>query len=387
MVTRIMLVAGEPSGDDIGGRLMAALTERVSGSVHFAGVGGMRMTAEGLESLFPMSELSVMGFAEVVPRLPRLLKRVEDAAALALGIRPHALITIDSPGFNFRLGRRLKGRGIPLIHYVAPQVWAWRAGRARKMATVFDHLMTLLPFEPPYFETEGLPATFVGHPVVEVIPDASEGRAFRERHSISWEATLLAVLPGSRQSEIARLLPVFCDSVLHVAARLDRLHIVVPVLPDHGETLRRNIAVGTLPVTLVTRPDERRAALAAADGALAASGTIALELALAGVPMVIAYRVHPLTAMLARRLIKVDQACLVNILLGKAIVPELLQQDCQPERLAEAVHEILTDQDIREQHISAGRAVAAQLVAGATVPSQRAAEVVLRVAADGPRKR
>lgn len=387
MVTRIMLVAGEPSGDDIGGRLMAALKERIGGSANFAGVGGPRMTAEGLDSLFPMSELSVMGFAEVVPRLPKLLKRVEDAAALALGVRPHALITIDSPGFNFRLARRLRGRGIPLIHYVAPQVWAWHPRRARKMAAIFDHLMTLLPFEPPYFETEGLAATFVGHPVVEAIPGAGEGRAFRERHGISREATLLAVLPGSRQSEITRLLPVFCDSVLRLAPRLDRLHIVVPGLPDHIDTLRRNIAVGSLPVTVVTGPDEKRAALAAADGALAASGTIALELALAGVPMVIAYRVNPLTAMIARRLIKVDQVCLVNILLGKAIVPELLQQDCQAERLAAAVHQILTDPNIREQQFSAGRTVAAHLVAGATVPSQRAAEVVLRVAADGPRAR
>ena len=387
MVTRVMLVAGEPSGDDIGGRLMAALKERADGSVRFAGVGGTRMTAEGLESLFPMSELSVMGFAEVVPRIPKLLKRVEDAAALALGKRPDALITIDSPGFNYRLGRRLQKRGIPLIHYVAPQVWAWRPRRARKWAAFLDHLMTLLPFEPPYFETVGLPATFVGHPVVEAIPEASEGRAFRDRHGISRQATLLAMLPGSRQSEITRLLPIFCDSVLRLAPRLGRLHIVVPGLPNHSETLHRNIAVGSLPLTVITGQDERRAALAAADGALAASGTIALELALAGVPMVIAYRVNPLTAMLARRLINVDHVCLVNILLGKAIVPELLQQDCQAERLSDTVHEILTDQSVRAQHISAGRAVAAQLTAGATAPSQRAAEVVLRVAAEGPRER
>lgn len=377
----IFLVAGEPSGDALGAGLMAALKERTGGAVRFAGVGGEGMASQGLDSLFPMADLSVMGVAEVLPRLPRILRRLSETAREARRLRPAAVVTIDAPDFCFRLAKRLRRDGIPLIHYVAPSVWAWRPGRARKIAAFLDHLLALLPFEPPYFEREGLPCTFVGHPVVESGADLGDGRRFRERHGIAAETTVICVLPGSRRSETSRLLPVFAEAVAGLRATRPDLVAVVPVIGAMAGEVARAVADWPVPATVVHERADKIDAFAAADVALAASGTVALELAMAETPAVIAYRVSPLTAWLARRLVRVSYANLVNLVLDRPAVPELLQGDCRPERLAAALETLIADDAARRSQVEAGREALARLGRGGPSPGERAAAVVIEVIA------
>lgn len=372
-----MLVAGEPSGDLLGGRLMAALRERCGARIRFSGIGGEQMAAQGLESLFPISDLAVMGFLEVLPRLPTLLSRLRQARDAALQLRPDALVTIDAPGFSFRLAKRLSGAGIPRIHYVAPTVWAWRPGRAKAVAGFLEHLMTFLPFEPAYFEPHGLPCSFVGHPAVEAEP--GDGAAFRRRHGIDAQAPLLVVLPGSRRMEIANHLEVFSATVARLRERWPKLLAVVPAAAGVAENVMT--AVGRWPGRNLTvlGETEKLDAFAAADAALAVSGTVALELALAGTPAVIAYRGNPLSAAIVRRLALVRHVSLVNILLEQDVQPELLQENCRPDKLLHAVAGLLT---ARHAHASedVARKIRALLTPEGARPSLRAADVVLKVA-------
>lgn len=369
-----MLVAGEPSGDVLGGRLMAALRERRGDALRFSGVGGASMARQGLDSLFPLADLSVMGLMEILPRLPRLLARLRQATDAALRLRPDALITIDAPGFNFRLAGRLAGAGIPRIHYVAPQVWAWRPGRAREIATQVDHLMTLLPFEPAFFQAHGLACSFVGHPAVEA--GTGDGAAFRARHAVAPETPLLALLPGSRRMELAHHLTIFQATLARLRRDTPGLVAVVPAAPAVAETVLT--AVGRWPGRNLTvlGEAEKLDVFAAADAALAVSGTVSLELALAGTPAVIAYRGNPLSAAIVRRLALVRYASLVNILLEREVQPERLQQDCRPELLAETVADLL-----RRGRDEAARASAQRLreilTPGRERPSLEAADVVL----------
>lgn len=371
----IFLIAGEPSGDSLGGHLMAALAERRQ--VRFAGVGGPRMESQGLESLFPMEELSLMGLAEVLPHLPRLSRRIAQTVAEVRKTRPSLLLTIDSPGFNFRVARRLKGQGITLVHYVAPSVWAWRPGRARKVAAFLDHLLALLPFEPPYFEAEGLPCTFVGHPVVESGCERGDGAGFRRRHGIAEGATLLSVLPGSRQGEVGRLLPVFGDALAILGRSRPGLRAVVPTVGTVAGRVAAAAARWPVPALVVEDEGDKFDAFAASDAALAASGTVALELAMAGVPTVVAYRMNPLTAWLARRLIRVRFVNLVNIILERQAVPELLQEECRGDRLAAAVAGLLDDESARRRQAADAGEALRHLGLGGPSPSSRAAEVIL----------
>lgn len=384
---RIMLVAGEPSGDAIGARLMAALKLRTLGKVAFSGIGGARMAEQGLASRVPLAELSVMGLVEVLPRVPNLLRRLRETADFALAERPDAVVSIDAPGFSFRLARRLAGRGIPLVHVVAPTVWAWRPGRARTIARFLDHLLVLLPFEPPYFEREGLATTFVGHPVLDSGADRGQGAAFRARHGIAAKTPLLAVLPGSRAGEVSRLLPVFGETLALLRQRIGGLQAVVPTLAPVAGTVRQAAAQWPVPTTVLAETDEKYDAMAASQAALAASGTVALELALADVPAVVAYRVHPVTAFLARRLVRVRYANLVNILLDRPVVPELLQQDCVPSKLAEAVERVMIDEAARAAQHDAALSAMRLLGRDDQAPSLRAADAILRAIALGPRRR
>ena len=380
----IFLVAGEPSGDVLGGRLMAALKARSRAEPRFVGVGGERMIAEGLESLFPMTELSVMGYLEVVPKIPRLLARVRQTAEAARRLCPAVMVTIDAPDFSFRVARRLSGAGIPLVHYVAPQVWAHRPGRAAKIAEFLDHLLAILPFEPAYFEAVGLPCSYVGHAIVEEGAERGDGPAFRARHDFSSTTPLLCALPGSRHGEVARHLPIFGETLGLLAGRFPGLRAVVPTVAAIGGEVRAGVAAWPVE-TQVVDGDEKYDAIAAADVALAASGTIALELAIAGTPMIITYKANPLTAWLARRMIRVDYACLVNLILDRPAVPELIQEDCRPEPLAEALSLLLRDEGVRQKQIGDARHAVEQLGLGGAPPSDRAAEVVLDVIARGSR--
>ncbi len=373
----VYLIAGEPSGDRLGARLMAALSAELGGEVRFRGLGGEMMAAQGLKSLFPISELAVMGLAEVLPKLRRILKRISEVRADVLQARPAVLVTIDSPDFTLRVARGLKGQGIPLVHYVAPSVWAWKAGRARKMAQYLTRVMTLLPFEPPYFTRHGLAADFVGHPVIESGADKGHGVQFRAAHKIAPGDKLLCLLPGSRGGEIDRHLPV----MRLIAERVARanLALVMPTVPHLEARIRVAVATWPRPPIVVAGEAAKFDAFAASDVAVAASGTVSLELALARVPTVVIYRVNALTAVLVRRLLQVKYASIVNLLLDEEVIPEFLQEDCNALQVAPAVERLLSDQDFANDQVARAAEALAMLAPPAQTPSQAAARVVARV--------
>ena len=372
------LVAGEPSGDEIGGRLIAALREATGGALRIAGIGGEAMTAQGLDSLFPIEELSVMGLVEVAPRAFGIARRMSETAGAIRRLAPDAVVTIDAPAFASGVWRRLGGIDTALIHYVAPTVWAWRPGRARKLARRIDHLLALFPFEPPYFEAEGLGCTFVGHPGLEAGIAPGDGAAFRARHGIP-DGPVIGLLPGSRRGEVARLMPVFADAVRRIAAAEPRVRAVIPAVPALAPSIRSAAAELPVPVTVSADRHERHAAMAACDAALAASGTVALDLALAGVPMAIAYRVNPLTASILRRMIRIRYATIVNLVLDRPAIPEFLQENCTGPRLAAAALELLRDAGTRRAQQEAVASALAALRPGGERPSARAAEAILDV--------
>ena len=375
----VFLIAGESSGDLIASRLMAALARCTGGAVRFAGVGGPLMAERGLESLFPYSELSLMGFLEVASRASRLLRRIRTAARAARRARPAVLVTVDAPEFNLRVARRLAGTGFPLIHYVAPTVWAYRAGRAARMARYLDHVLCLYPFEPPCFEAVGLGSSFVGHPLVEEPIAAADGPGFRARHGISPGRTVLCALPGSRVGELRRHLPVFGATIQALAGRFPDLRVFVPTPPQHGAAVRAVAGSWAVPATVVEGTAEKYAAFAASDAALAASGTATLELALAGVPMVVCYRADRLTAAIARRVLRVPHIAMPNIIAGHRAAPEFVQRDCTAERLAPALERLLRDDAFRRDQMRSFRQVASRLGRGGPPPSTRAAAAVLRL--------
>ncbi len=379
----VFLIAGEPSGDVLGARLMAALKELYGGRVRFAGIGGAAMAAQGLRSMVPISDLAVMGLLEVVPHLPRILGHIRAALARVREARPDVLVTIDAPNFSLAIAKRLAGEGIPLVHYVAPSVWAWKPGRAKRMARYLDRLLTLLPFEPPYFERHGLVATFVGHPAIEA--EAGNPAGFRRRHHIPDAAKIVCILPGSRRGEVRRLLPVFRAALERLTARFPDLWLAVPTVPTVADEVAEAVKSWPFPVTVLRGAGEKYDAFAAAEAALAASGTVAVELAVAGVPAVIAYRLAPLTAFLARFLLKIKYVSLPNILLDREVQPELLQSACTADNLAAALERLLSDPAARETQIAGAREAVARLRSGEENPSARAArEVMAMIDAGAP---
>jgi len=376
-VTTFFLIAGEASGDLLGARLMHALKKLTHNQVRFVGIGGPRMQAEGIELFFPQAELAHFGLFELLRHVPHILKRIRQTIREVRHVHPDALITIDAPDFCFRVAKKLKGEGIPLIHYVAPTVWAWRAGRAKRIAKFLDHLLALLPFEPPYFTREGLGCTFVGHSIIESGAELGDGVQFRTRHNIKPEASLLAVLPGSRISEISKLMPIFFETVKRLHTLHPDLHIVIPAVPHLSAIIRQQTHDWPVPVTIIENDADKYDAFAAARAALACSGTIAVELALARLPAVIAYKISALTVFLYRRLIKVKYVNLVNLMHDKMVVPELLQHNCTPEKLADAVDILLTDEAARQKQKDGLAEVSSWLGQGQFIPSERAAAVVL----------
>ncbi len=380
----IYLIAGEPSGDLIGAGLMAALKDATGGAVRFAGIGGEHMAGHGLRSLFPMAELSVMGLVEVLPRVPRLLRRIHQTALDIRRRAPDAVVTIDAPGFSFRVARRLAGRGIPLIHYVAPTVWAWRPGRAAKIARFLDHVLAVLPFEPPYFEAVGLPCTFVGHPIVAESA-TGDGLRFRADHHIPSDAPVLGVLPGSRYSEVSRLLAPFGGAVALLRERLPDLRVVTVTVGSVADYFPPATRDWRAPVTVVRDASARADAFNACDAAIAASGTVAVELAVAGTPMVIGYRMAPLTMAIARALVRVPYVNVMNLTLGREAIPEFIQEACTAEALAEQAGKLLVDPAACDAQIEAIGTALGALGHGGEIPSRRAAQVVHDVISQGPR--
>lgn len=377
----IFLTAGESSGDAIGARLMAGLKERTGGAVRFAGVGGPMMEAQGLTSLFPMEELSVMGFLEVLPHARRLKRRIAETAAAVDAAAPAALVTIDSPGFSKRMVDRLSGFTGPKIHYVAPTVWAWKPKRVHAFKQRYDRLLCLLPFEPPYFETVGLDAPFVGHPVLESGADRGDGPGYRKARGLAADAPLLCVLPGSRRGEVRRLLPIFRETIARLAEGRPGLAVALPTVRYLADEIEAAVADWPVPVEVVRDPRRKYDVMAAANAALAASGTVALELALARTPTVIAYRLNPITYWAIDRMTSVDHVHLCNIMARREIVPERLQGRCRPEVLAADLAGFL-DGGGREQE-AALRPYLQRLAPPQGLPSLAAADAVLSVLAPG----
>jgi lipid-A-disaccharide synthase len=379
----IFFVTGEPSGDALGGPLIAALRQRAGGGLRVAGIGGERMQEEGLESLVPLADLAVAGVAEVLPRAPVILRRVRQTVAAIRTLRPDAVVTIDSSGFCWRIAHRLRSSGetLPIIHYVAPMVWAWRAGRARRMARWYDHLMTLLPFEPPYFEKVGLACCYVGHPVLESGADCGDGSRFRSTHGLAEEDLLIAVLPGSRRAEVARLLPIFGAALTRLENLVGPYRVVVPTVGTVAATVAEAVRRWPGSPIVVRRPSEKYDAFAASSAALAASGSVALELAMAQLPMVVGYRLNPVTERFLGQVLKVRQVNLVNLLLGKPLVCELLGPNCTPERLAGAVAELTRDERVRAAHRQGYDEAMRRLETGGVAPSLRAADQILEIVA------
>jgi lipid-A-disaccharide synthase len=382
----IYLIAGEPSGDLLASRLMVALREMTGGAVRFAGIGGEAMREQGMESLFPQADLAVMGFAEVLPRIPRILRRLDQTLEDIARLQPSAIVTVDSWGFTGRVAKRLKAAGstVPRIHYVAPMVWAWKEKRTSQLAERVDLLLCLLPQEPAYFTKVGLPAIHVGHAVLESGAGEGDGAAFRARHKIPAAVPLLCVLPGSRRSETRHLLPIFAETVAILARAHPGLQVVVPTVDTVVDAVMA--ASWPVPATVVRGTAERYDAFAASRAAVAASGTVALELALARLPMVIGYRVNRLTAWIARRLVHIRFACLVNLLVDRMVVPELIQEDCRADRLAEALSGLMDDDGLRAAQSAGAAEALARLGLGGETPSRRAAQEILSVIKDRGKK-
>lgn len=379
--TRVFLVAGEPSGDNLGAKLMAALKRATGGAVEFSGVGGERMAGEGLASLFPLSDLSVMGLAEVVPRLPTIFARLRRTAEAIEATRPDIVVLIDAPSFGLRVADRVRGIGIPVVQYVAPQLWAWRPGRAKKLAGRIDAMLALLPFEPEFFAKLGLPCTHVGHPVLEDASAPADAAGFRARHGIAATAPLVAILPGSRAGLFGRMAPIFAAAANALAETHRRAAFVVPYVANTDAASAAFAASLPGKVARVADPAEKRAAFRAADAALSVSGTSTLELAVAGLPTVVGHRVNALSGWLARKLIQVPYVAMPNVIAGRAVIPELLQADCTPAALAAELARLLDDPaaaaKMRADLSSVCEALGQCEIARGKLPSDRAAAAIL----------
>ncbi len=374
---RIGIIAGEMSGDLLGAGLIKALRERHP-DARIEGIGGEQMMAAGCVSLYPMEELSVMGLFEVLVHLPRLLRIRRGIVKHFIDNPPDVFVGIDAPDFNLGVERRLKDAGIPTVHYVSPSVWAWRKGRVKSIARSVDRMLTLFPFEAAFYQEHRVPVSFVGHPLADMIPDKVDATAARQALHLPADVPLVALLPGSRGGEVARLADTFIATMHWCAHQRPAVHFVVPLANAitrdiFVEALRRH--VGDLPVHLLN--GHAREAMAASDAVLMASGTATLEAMLLKRPMVVAYRLARLTYWLARLLVKLPFFALPNLLAGRPLAPEFLQDAATPEALGKAVLQSLDDKQARQSMLTAFDDLHGQLRRDA---DHSAAHAVLQVA-------
>ncbi len=375
----IYIIAGEASGDFLGGRLLQTLHDKQS-DIILSGIGGERMQQTGLTSLFPMQELALMGFAEVLPHLFRLKRRIRQTVRDILDKQPDIVITIDSPGFTFRVVRQLRDAGYkgPFIHYVAPTVWAYKPQRAAKTASLFDALMVLLPFEPPYFEKEGLKTHFTGHPVAWEWKETGDGKAFRARHRIAAKATVIGMFPGSRRGELRRHLPVFKETIARVHKEYPMLELVIPTTEAMAQPIADEVKHWPVPSHLVVGDTEKKDAYAACNIALAKAGTVSIETAFAGIPTITTFKTSWLSAFIVRRMSNISLYNLINIIRDEEIIPEYLQENCHPDILTPALLEWLRYPEKGIDQAATCRSVMYEMGAeGDISPSEKAAEVVL----------
>ena len=376
---KIWIVSGEESGDQLGAKLMRALKARFGAErLRFGGVGGHAMEAEGLKSLFPLEDIAVMGIVAVIGRLPTVLNRIRVTANAVVAANPDILIIIDSPDFTHRVAKAVRKRApqIPVIDYVSPSVWAWRPGRAAKMRAYVDHLLALLPFEPDaHKRLGGPPTTYVGHPLIERV---SEFRPTAGERNFHKDGPLnLLVLPGSRRSEVSRLIDTFGETLMLVQQRSSRpFEVTLPAVPHLAQEIRERTASWSVKPRIVEGEAAKWQAFRSADAALAASGTVTLELGLSGIPMVVAYKVSKIEALILRPLIKAQSIVLTNLVLGENAIPELIQEDCTPETLAAALLPLLSETPERRAQEEALRRLDELMRIGDEVPSERAARIV-----------
>lgn len=375
---RIFLIATEESGDRLGASLMKVLRQRLGGAVRFEGVGGQAMAREGLVSLFPIEQLSIMGLAAVVKQLPMLLRRISETAAAVTQASPDMLVIIDSPDFTHRVARRVRASdpAIPIVNYVSPSVWAWRPGRARAMTAYVDHVLALLPFEPEeYRKLRGPPCSYVGHPLIEQLGTLRPSAFEQKRRDES--PPVLLVLPGSRRSEVRHHMAVFGAALGRLRDEGVAFELILPTMPHLVDAVREGVANWPVQPRIVVGEAEKRAAFRIARAALAKSGTVTLELALAGVPMVTAYRTGAIEAWIMLRMIKVPSVILANLVVGDNVVPEFLQADCTPEKLSRALRDVLEETPLRRRQVEAFARIDAIMSTGDQTPSARAADIVL----------
>jgi lipid-A-disaccharide synthase len=379
----IAIVAAEESGDAVGAALARALVKAES-SVQLSGVGGSAMRAAGIASPFPIDELAIIGLTAIPRRLPTILRRIREIADAIVKARPQALVIIDSPDFTHRVARRVRRRApeIPILDYVSPSVWAWRPGRARAMRGYIDHVLAILPFEPDtHRRLGGPPCTYVGHPLVECIADLRPGAAEAARRLA--DPPIILVLPGSRSGEVSRHASVFGAAIERLRARIGPIELVLPTVPHIELQVRENVAGWTVQPKIVVDPSEKWAAFRRARAALAASGTVTLELALSGVPMVAAYRLHFIEAVVARAIrlrARLPSVILANLVIGENVVPELLQEDCTPEELANVLAAVVGDTEQRRRQIEGFKRLDQIMKIGGTSPSAKAGDLVLEAA-------
>jgi lipid-A-disaccharide synthase len=374
----IFLIAAEESGDRLGAGLMVALRERLGSSVNLVGIGGRHMTEQGLATLVPVEELSIIGFMAIPQRLPLILRRIREATDAVLKEQPDILVIIDSPDFTHRVARRVRARdpSIPIVNYVSPTVWVWRGGRAKKMRAYVDRVLAVLPFETEvHRRLSGPPCTYVGHPLLNELdtlrPDAQE---LARRTAMP---PMLLVLPGSRRSEIKRNMAIFGETLRILQVEGEMFEPVLPTTPELLESVRAAAKDWPVQPRIVVSDSDKKAAFRTARAALAKSGTVTLELALAGVPMVTAYRVTEIEAFVARRVIQTSSIILANLILGENVIPEFLQQDFTAEKLAPALRDILGDTPARQRQVEAFARLEAIMSTGGKRPSELAADGVI----------
>jgi lipid-A-disaccharide synthase len=385
---RLFMIAGEHSGDALGAKLMAALNARRRGRIRYVGVGGQQMAQQGLVSQFPMEDVAVMGPAAIIARFPKILQRIHGTAAAAVGAEPDALVIIDSPEFTHPIARRVRRRSpdIPIIDYVSPSVWAWRPGRARKMRDYVDHVLALLPFEPEaHQQLRGPPCTYVGHPLIERLPWIArlDTAPLARRLALPPDTALLVMLPGSRSSEVKRLIKPFGETLSRLIERGRKFEVAIPVVESVRGVIEEHLPAWPKQPVLLEGEEDKFRAFKLARAALAASGTVTLELAVAGTPMVVAYKVDAVMAPPLRLMIKAPSIVLANLVLGEKAFPELIQERCTSVNLANALVPILDEGPVRARQLAALARIPGRLHLPRGTPSEAAADVVLHYAENG----
>ncbi len=378
---KIYLIAGEASGDNLGAKLIHALKTLSKETLTFHGVGGSKMAQQGVVSLFPMSDLSLVGFVEIIPHIPKILGHINNTIVDIESINPDVVITIDAPAFNFRIAQKLRERGFKgkLVHYVAPSVWAYKPERALKIKQWYDHVLALLPIEPPLFKEVGLGCTFVGHPIVEESFAEGDDNRFRAKFKVAADATVIAIYPGSRKGELKRHLPVVSETVKLLFKQIRNAHFVIIANPESASTIQNELKHWNfIKATVVTESLDKKDALTAAKLAMVKSGTSTMEVALAGVPMVVFYKVNPISAYMLKRMIRVEYVSLINILAKEMILPEFLQGACNANAIALELEKLSRSLPAQEKQYQRGLDILNQLgYKKEPTPSQRAALAVM----------